>query len=208
MSNRDVVLDFLRSISPRDATNAEIVARTGVRPHQQVFQITKDLYQHGVVRGSQGGGEWRFWAADDAAKRRSVQPAPSTEAVANAARVFEKRAQRLMSELYGVPLAPGKVPGVPKAFDLVSADKTIVGDAKFYTMVNGVGLPPAKFATIAEYVWLLEKTFGAKKFLVFGNERRVPEEWLARFGRLVSGIEFYFLGSSEVIERLSTIPRM
>lgn len=117
--------------------------------------------------------------------------------------MFEKRAQRLMSEVYGALLAPGKVPGVPKAFDLVSADQTIVGDAKFYTMVNGVGLPPAKFATIAEYVWLLEKTYAAKKFLVFGNQRRVPEEWLARFGRLVDGIEFFFLGPTDVIERLS-----
>ena len=82
-----------------------------------------------------------------------------------------------------------------------------MGDAKFYTMVNGVNLPPAKFATIAEYVWLLEKTFAAKKFLVFGNERRVPEEWLTRFGRLISGIEFYFLGASDVIERLPPTPR-
>jgi hypothetical protein len=109
-----------------------------------------------------------------------------------------------MSKYFGMPLALGKVSGVPKGFDLVSADKQVVGDAKFYTMVNGVGVPPAKFATIAEYVWLLEKVTAEHKFIVFGNDRRVPEEWLARYGRLVSGIDFYYIHPSDAIERLPT----
>ena len=77
-----------------------------------------------------------------------------------------------------------------------------MGDAKFYTMVNGVGLPPAKFATIAEYVWLLEKVPAKHKFVVFGNDRRVPEEWLKRYGRLISGVEFFFRHPSDAVERL------
>jgi hypothetical protein len=109
-----------------------------------------------------------------------------------------------MSKYFGVPLTLGKVPGVPKGFDLVSHDKQVVGDAIFYTMVNGVGLPPAKFATIAEYVWLLEKVSAKQKFIVFGNERRVLEEWLKRYGRLVSGVDFYYLHPSDAIERLPT----
>jgi len=61
MSNRDLVLDYLRSIAPGDASNGEIVARTGVRPHQQVFMITRDLMQLGQIEGLQAGHEWRFW---------------------------------------------------------------------------------------------------------------------------------------------------
>jgi hypothetical protein len=57
MTNRDQVLAFLRSIVPRDATNEEIVGRTGVRPHQQVFRITRELMDAGVVRGSRSGRE-------------------------------------------------------------------------------------------------------------------------------------------------------
>jgi hypothetical protein len=61
MSNRDLVLDYLQSITPGDASNGEIVARTGVRPHQQVFMITRDLMQSGQIKGLQAGYEWRFW---------------------------------------------------------------------------------------------------------------------------------------------------
>jgi len=55
-------------------------------------------------------------------------------------------------------------------------------------------IPPAKFSGIAEYVWLLEKLPKKKrKFLAFGNDIRVPKEWLKRYGDLISEINFYFV---------------
>jgi hypothetical protein len=60
----------------------------------------------------------------------------------------------------------------------------VVGDAKYFTRVGGVGLPPAKFSIIAEHVWLLEKTGAPTTFLVFGNDRQVPIRWLERYGDL------------------------
>jgi len=57
------------------------------------------------------------------------------------------------------------VPGIRKQFDYVSADAQVVGDAKYSTLVGGERLPPAKFATIAEHVWLLEKTNAPMQFL-------------------------------------------
>lgn len=106
---------------------------------------------------------------------------------------FEVVAQRVMTEHFGVPLGPRKVAGTPKRFDLVSADGSIVGDAKYYTMVRGVSPPPAKRSVIAEYVWLLEHATAAQRFLVFGNDRRVPEGWLKDYGHLVKGVDFYFI---------------
>jgi hypothetical protein len=91
---------------------------------------------------------------------------------------------------------------VPKRFDLVSPDKDIVGDAKYYTFVRGQRLPPAKFSVVAEYVWLLEKTEAAVKFLVFGNDRQVPELWLQRYGGLVPAVSFYFLTDDGALEEL------
>ena len=93
----------------------------------------------------------------------------------------------------GVALQRGQVPGVPKLFDLVSPDRAIIGDAKYYTLVRGVSLPPAKFSIIAEHVWLLEKTQAARCFLVFGNDARVPRLWLDRYGHLAAGVTFFFL---------------
>ena len=56
---------------------------------------------------------------------------------------------------------------------------------------------------IAEHVWLLEKTNAKRKFLVFGNDRRVPERWLEKYGNLVSDVSFYFLSDDGQLEALS-----
>ena len=61
---------------------------------------------------------------------------------------------------------------------MVSEDYTVVGDAKFLTLVRNKKLPPAKFMEIAGHVWLLERLPAKQRFLVFGNQRQVPERWL------------------------------
>jgi len=115
---------------------------------------------------------------------------------------FEEVARATMSVYFKKELSPRKLQGFPKLFDLVSSDGTIIGDAKYLTMVGGTSIPPAKFATIAEYVWLLEKLSAKKKFLVFGNDKRVPEEWLKRYGMLVTDVEFYFIDENQNMIKL------
>jgi hypothetical protein len=105
---------------------------------------------------------------------------------------FETITRAAMSEYYEKKLFPGKISPVPKLFDMISDDKTIVGDAKYMTMVRGRYSPPAKFSVIAEHVWLLEKIEAKSKFLVFGNDRKVPTEWLKRYGKLVGNVDFFF----------------
>ena len=117
-------------------------------------------------------------------------------------RAFEDLARSVMSAHFDVPLVSGQVPGVPKEFDMVSPDGSIVGDAKYFTLVQGQRLPPAKFSIIAEHVWLLEKTDAPVTFLVFGNDRQVPELWLQRYGNLVSSVAFYFLTDDGALEAL------
>jgi len=117
---------------------------------------------------------------------------------------FEGAARKVMSTHFGVPLVKGKAQGILKEFDMISADGKIVGDAKYFTMVRGVSIPPAKFSTIAEHVWLLEKTSANCKFLIFGNDRRVPREWLRKYGHLVKDVIFYFLDEQkQTLEKLT-----
>lgn len=92
---------------------------------------------------------------------------------------------------------------MPKRFDFVSEDGEIVGDAKFFTLVRGENLPPAKFSIIAEHVWLLEHTAAKKRVLIFGNDVRVPKRWLAKYGHLVKTVEFYFLDKDCKMEILN-----
>ena len=120
-----------------------------------------------------------------------------------AARIFQEVARKALTSHFGIELRPRQIPYIPKLFDYVSADHQIIGDAKYYSMVKGHRIPPAKFSTIAEHVWLLEKTEGKRKFLIFGNDQRVPEGWLTRYGNLVSEVEFYFLDKEGHLTRIN-----
>lgn len=113
---------------------------------------------------------------------------------------FEAYARRFLSERCDLDLQPRIVQvdgSVPKKFDFVSADSRIVGDAKWYKNVNAPGMPfkvpAAKWSTITEYVWLLQKVDAEQVFLVFGNDIEVPEKYLKKYGALVAPVEFYFL---------------
>lgn len=117
-------------------------------------------------------------------------------------RDFETFARERMSKHLGAVLTERQLPGVPKKFDMVSADGTVVGDAKCLTLVDRRRLPPAKFMEIAGHVWLLERVPARRRFLVFGNQRRVPEWWLEKYGDLVSSVEFYFLADDGTLEQL------
>lgn len=117
---------------------------------------------------------------------------------------FEKIAREVLSDYFRTRLRKGRIPGIPKEFDMVSEDRKIVGDAKYLTMVHGKHLPPAKFSMIAEHVWLLEKCPALHRFLVFGNDSRVPREWLKRYGHLVNNVTFFFLDElTKKLERLN-----
>jgi len=87
-------------------------------------------------------------------------------------------------------------------FLLIVNNGTIVGDATYLTLVHGQRLPPPKFMEIAGHVWLLERTAARCRFLIFGNQRRVAECWLEKYGGLVDGVEFYFLADDGTLEQL------
>ena len=198
MTNKERILDYLWSILPQGATNSQIREGTGIKPHQQVYMLTQELMHAGAIQGERRGRQWFFLADESLAAQLASPGQASPGEISTQAEKplspynFEALAQRVMSDYLGVALAPGKIPGVPKKFDLVSLGQDVIGDAKYFTLVRGKRLPPAKFSIIAEYVWLLEKTRAMVTFLVFGNDRRVPELWLKRYGHLSSGVDFYF----------------
>lgn len=215
-TNEQRVIDFLRRIAPESATNADIVQATGIQPHQQVFQMTRRLMAKGLIEGSRGRNNEREWAfriieivktaltLELGSSVEVIQPPKQGNSVNQLSPAdFEDMARRVMSQHYGVPLVAGSAPGIPKRFDLVSADCSTIGDAKYYTLVRGTSLPPAKFSVIAEHVWLLEKTAATNRFLVFGNQRAVPTQWLARYGHLVKSVDFFFLTDTGQLEKIN-----
>lgn len=106
---------------------------------------------------------------------------------------FEMFARQHFSNHWHVDLAERSVlvsGMVPKKFDLVSRDERYIGDAKWY---RNISVPAAKWSTISEYVWQLQRSTAEKVFLVFGNDIEIPQRYLKRFGPLVAPVEFYFL---------------
>lgn len=198
------ILDYLWSVAPRGATNGEIARRLGIASHQTVYMGTQDLLRRGLIHGQRDGQAWVFSAVEEptmslASPRLGVGAAPVSGALTPTD--FEALTRRVLGKRYGTVFSPSTVLGVRKRFDLVSPDGRIVGDAKYYTRVGGVGLPPAKFSVIAEHVWLLEKTAAPVTFLVFGNDRHVPVLWLERYGTLARTVAFYFLTDDGHLEQ-------
>ena len=115
--------------------------------------------------------------------------------------VFEAHARDVLSRLWAVSLEPRLVritEGLNHKFDLVSRNDETVGDAKFF---KNIPVPAAKWSVIAEYVWLLQHVRQAKRrFMVFGQDREVPERWLSRFRSLTEGMEFYFLDGDQLTQ--------
>lgn len=203
MSNIDIVLRYLQSIYPEKATNSDIGHGTGIQPHQQVFQITRKLRENVKITGYQIGREWYFQALTKGQQSQTnPQISQQPQETKMTPRSFEGFAREKCSDLFGSQLSPGCVGNVVKEWDMVSADGSIVGDAKYYTLVHGRDRQPAKFATIAEHVWLLEKTNAKFKFLVFGNQIEVPRLWLEKYGNLVANVDFYFMDDDGNITRL------
>lgn len=117
---------------------------------------------------------------------------------------FQNFASREMGRHFDVHFSERNPSRFPKRFDMVSSDEKIIGDAKYLTLVHGTKLPPAKFMEIAGHLWLLEHVPAEHKFLVFGNQREVPEMWLKKYGKLVETVEFYFLFNDGKLELLPT----
>jgi hypothetical protein len=157
-THREQILDYLWSISPVYATNSQIREATGIGSHQQVYLLTQELMYSRLIRGEQRGREWTFWADESPAVQMASPGRASRRARAMAVAdqlspgAFEDLARAVMSRHFGLTLAPGQVPGVHKEWDMVSPGGETVGDAKYFTLVRGQHLPPAKFSVIAEHV--------------------------------------------------------
>jgi len=200
MTDRERILAFLRSVSPRGATNSEILEATGIENRHSVYQLTQELLQEGEIHGVKRDRQWFFWIGEPGTMPEPV-PAPSP-APRFTRREFVELARERMSQHYNERLEPGWVGEVHKRFHFVAPYGRIVGHAIYYTRVGAARWPPAKAAAIGEHVWLLEKTGAPETFLVFGHDRQAPTMWLERYGNLVSHVRFFFLTDDGELEEL------
>jgi hypothetical protein len=139
------------------------------------------VHWSGPEQGTTATATFKFVSTDlkDIAAKQSdldttedFESAPVEPLVIIAWRHFQELARAQMERHFSQELNERSVPGVPKRFDMVSNDGTIVGDAKYLSLVGGKRTPPAKFMEIAGHIWLLEKTNAKRIFLIFGKPTR------------------------------------
>jgi hypothetical protein len=133
MTRMQRVLDYLWTVAPNGATNAEIATGTGITPYQAAYMATQSLLRQGLVRSERLGRTWTFYAVEEyvAGPGRALSATDDPLQTLLSPHGFETMARARLERRDGVPLAPGKVANVPKVFDLVSPDGRIVGDAKY-----------------------------------------------------------------------------
>jgi len=211
-THKERILDFLWAVAPRRVSNADIRAGTGIKSAQQVYLLTRELWHTGLIQGESVGRESRFWA-DETPDGLLTPVGPVSPSVARAQEAalspqdFTALAQTALSGFFGVTLQPGIVAGVPHCFALMSPAGDIVGDSLYYPQAQQYHWPPAKFAVISERVWLLTQTAARVRFLVFGNDRDIPELWLRRYGALVPDVACYFLSAVGELDWLNDTRR-
>ncbi|MGC8832273.1 MAG: DUF7662 domain-containing protein [Thermoproteota archaeon] len=121
---------------------------------------------------------------------------------------FEALAAEALSKRYGVKLYRNvrmKVPlegGVEmeRLFDLASEDGRVVGEVMY---LSAGKTPTARFPAIFEHVWILEKIDADVKFIAFGGDVLVPKLWVEKYGVLVKGVKFYYVGEDGRVEELN-----
>ncbi len=191
-----VVDELTRSGRPLD--DDELAARLAV-VRQAVNQACRRMAEDGRIgRGAGPEGKIVNWSVGRDVTARPNPMGPVGARGISSGREFEDHAREVLSHDWGLALSSRVLTlrgGVTHSFDLVSADAGVVGDAKWFKDLQPI--PAAKLSVIAEYVWLLQNLDGAQRcFLVFGQDRAVPERWLSRFRPLLAGVEFRFLDDS------------
>jgi hypothetical protein len=213
MVNQDVILEYLNNNPQKAYCDDCLSERLYIKPRQQVNQICRKLAQEKRIHRNKSEcsscANYKLVNSNNVVASKTSLPKIKEEKDITAKgkqgmrwKDFEHFARQTMSKFYRVQLAERKLPDIPKRFDMVSSDGTIVGDAQFLSLVRGENLPPAKYMEISGHVWLLEHVSAKKRFLVFGNQREVPEGWLKKYGEIVKGIEFYFLHETGELARL------
>lgn len=115
---------------------------------------------------------------------------------------FRALAQREASARFGTTLAPARVPGFPRAFDLVSEDATLVG-AVLPPSGRARSLTTLERAELSEHVLMLTLAPAQQRILVVGHDRARLEPWLSVYGHLARDIEFWRLRGPGALERIA-----
>ena len=122
---------------------------------------------------------------------------------------FEVVARKSIENELGTILNGGKIDicGKSKNFDLLNVDKKIVGDIKHYKMTAGGNNPSAKFSTLNEYSWLMQKLEQYQKqkwqkIFIIGKDPNVAKKYISTYDAWLDDIEIYFCDADGKLKKM------
>lgn len=119
-------------------------------------------------------------------------------------KTFEDNTRKLLEDLYKTTFPKGrlvKINGKAKKFDFVDLKKNIVGDSKFYSFTKTGKRPSAKFSTLNEYIWLLQKLpQNWNKFIVIGKDKALVKKYVNEYLPWLEGITIFYSDGESKLE--------
>jgi len=96
-----------------------------------------------------------------------------------------------------------KIQGKIKKFDFVDLGNNIVGDSKYYSFTKAGNRPSAKFSTLNEYIWLLQKLPPSwKKFIVIGTDESLAKKYVKEFAPWLDDVAIFFSDGKTILREI------
>lgn len=115
---------------------------------------------------------------------------------------FRAHARRELERRFATPLAPLRLRGFPRAFDVASEDATLLGVVLPPSRRSARGLTSAERAELSEAVLLLTLAPAQQRVLVVPHDRERLLPWLVVYGHLARDVELWQLSMGGELSRI------
>lgn len=121
-------------------------------------------------------------------------------------RIFEEGVRSLVEDCFKTKFPKDgfvDIQGKIKKFDYVNLEKNIVGDSKHYSFTQSGKRPSAKFSTLNEYIWLLQKLpTGWRKFMVIGEDESLVRKYVNEFAPWLEKVTIFFSDGRTILREI------
>ena len=228
MSNRDKIMNYLRTKKEEKYCDDCLSSILKIYPRQQINQICRNLSDRGYIRRKKGlcsncskykivnfleNPDNMISLSEEILQSSDKTDKTLKQRVTQGKRLhhkaFEYRVSEYLQSKFGqrfheqnMQIGPGKYHN----FDLVSEDRSIVVECKSYTWTESGNFPSAKISTAVEAIFYLSRIKAKKKILVFQDDfnsrgESLVDMFVRRYDGVLDDIEVWAYHAGENPEK-------
>lgn len=126
-------------------------------------------------------------------------------------KIFEDNVRKLLENFYETEFPKNglvRINDKPKKFDFVDLKNNVVGDSKYYSFTRTGKRPSAKFSTLNEYVWLLQKLPKHwRKFLVIGKDETLVKKYVNEYSPWLEGVTVFYSDGESLLKVVNDVSK-